>query len=76
MDKEELEKIVGNNFEEMSLQKMTEIQGMGEYQVDSTPAASAISRATIQVSRASSGKCLSWGSGAAFSAYFTHKRWC
>lgn len=37
MEEKELESVIGNSFESMTVEEMTKIQGMGEYQVDSTP---------------------------------------
>lgn len=71
MDNKELAKIVGNSFEEMSIQQMTEIQGTGIEQVESSPVY-AISRAGIAASRASSARCAKWVSAAVGISYARH----
>lgn len=68
MSNKDLNNIVGGAFEEMSIQQMTEIQGLGVTQVQSTPTV-AISRAGIAASRASSVRCAKWVSAAAGGAY-------
>lgn len=72
LSKQELSDIVGNSFEEMSIQQMTDIQGMGVTQIQSTPTI-AISRAGIAASRASSARCARWVSAAAGGIYTWRK---